>query len=70
VLKDRTSHWRNLIQALTASIDRTPFNSMVLALRLALLAVRHTVRKTRFSEMLKASIVGRKLAVEVLNCVP
>jgi hypothetical protein len=43
---------------------------MVLALRFARLAVRDSIGKTLFPEMLKASIIGRELTVEILDCVP
>jgi hypothetical protein len=43
---------------------------MVLTLLFARLAVRDSIGKTLFAEMLKASIVGRKLTVEILDCVP
>ena len=45
-------------------------NAMVLLLLLALLAERNSTRKTLFLEMFKAGIVGRKLAVEIINRVP
>jgi hypothetical protein len=43
---------------------------MMLALPLARLTVRNAVRKSLFSEVLKASVIVRKLAVEVFDCVP
>jgi hypothetical protein len=43
---------------------------MVPLLLFARLAVRDSIRKTLFAEMLEASIIGRKLTVEILDCVP
>lgn len=42
---------------------------MMLALPLARLTIRNTVRKPLLSEVFKASIITGKLAVEILNCV-
>jgi hypothetical protein len=67
VLKDRPGHRGNLIQANVASINRTPFNSVMLAFASALFAVRYSARKALFLEVLKASIIGRKLTIEVSN---
>jgi hypothetical protein len=43
---------------------------MMLALSLARSAVSHSVGKALFAKMLKAGIIIRKLAVEILDCVP
>jgi hypothetical protein len=43
---------------------------MVLTGYLTAVTERNPVRKTRFPQMLKTGIVGRKLTVEIINCVP
>jgi hypothetical protein len=43
---------------------------MMLALLAALGTVRNPARKSLFPKMLKASIVGWKLTVKILDCVP
>jgi hypothetical protein len=43
---------------------------MVLSFRFARLAVRHSVRKTLFPQMLETSVIGRKLTMEILDCIP
>jgi hypothetical protein len=43
---------------------------VVLSLRFTRLTVRHSVRESLFPQMLKASIIGRELTVEILDCVP
>ena len=70
MLKDRASHRRNLIQANIASVDRTPFDAMVLLLLLALFAVRHTAGKALFFQVLKAGFVIWELAVKIRDRVP
>jgi hypothetical protein len=70
VFKDGPGHRGNLIQAFTTGINGTALNPVMLALLFALGAVRNPVRKTLFPKMLKAGIVGRKLTVEIINCVP
>jgi hypothetical protein len=43
---------------------------MVLALLFALSTVGNAVRESLLPEMLKAGVVGRKLTVEIIDCVP
>jgi len=43
---------------------------MVLTICFARLTERDPVRETLLAEVLKASIIGRKLTVEILDCVP
>jgi hypothetical protein len=42
----------------------------MLAIPFACLAVRNAVGKALFPEVLKASLIVRKLAIEIFDCVP
>jgi hypothetical protein len=42
----------------------------MLCLFVAFAAVRDPVRKSLLSQVLKASVIGRKLTVKILDCVP
>jgi hypothetical protein len=43
---------------------------MVLALCLTLSAICHAVRKPLLPQVLEASVISRKLTVEIFDCVP
>jgi hypothetical protein len=66
VLEDRPGHRRNLCKAFIATVHGATLDTMMLTVLFARFAVRNTARKTLFSEMLKAGIIGRKLTVEII----
>ena len=70
MLKDRSSHRGNLIQALIASPHWTAMNTVMFLLFPTLLAVGNSAGESLLFEVLNASIVVRKLAVKIFHCVP
>jgi hypothetical protein len=70
VLEDCPCHRRNLRQAFVASVHWTAFDPVMLVLLFTLAAIGHAVRESLFPEVLKASLIIRKLAVEIFDCVP
>src|ERR1700686_3041980 len=70
VLKDRPSHRRNLRSAVIAGVHRTTLNSIVLALLLALVTVRDVAGESLLHQVLKASRVIGKLAIDDIDRVP
>jgi len=70
VLENRASHRRKLSQAFIASIDGATLDAMQFPVTLARFAEYKAAGESLLLEMLNASIIGRKLAIEVADRIP
>lgn len=69
LLKDRASQRVDVIPAELASVGSASSNAVMLAFLLALLAVRNAIRPAHLLDVLKASVIGGKLVIEVPDAI-